>query len=88
MIGAALLFALTLTFEPSPGCRLEQAAISFVPPSIMRVMVIEQCGSIVCWQRRLAIEGHAGRVGESRVCEKATSPDGSPLVPAPKNSGS
>lgn len=74
----ALAATIPVTFEPTPGCTPGQAQVDFVQPDVARIMLWEQCGSVTCWRRWLEIAGR--KVGESRICEKASSSGGSPLV--------
>jgi hypothetical protein len=77
----ALLVGLTLLVEPGEGCRPDQAALTFVDPSAVKVIYVEECGAIQCWSRWLQIEGR--RLGVSRVCQQRRERGDLEMAPPP-----
>lgn len=60
---AVVMTALLLPMVGKPGCELDQAQVTAVPPNTFQVLATYRCGNVTCWKRWIENDGKTA--GES-----------------------
>lgn len=79
MIAGLFALILSVSLDPSPGCRTETAQVAVVHGTVAVVVMTEDCLGVTCWRRWLQVDETRVRVGESRACDARRGNGGSPI---------